>query len=463
MPFAKHKIRRGILQLSDGLAAGLAFLTALFVRIHLPQGFFFLQLHDAGFNVNYLWFLMPIALLTAFTHTKIGFYHLGSNQRRGEVLNLCIQTSTFVLVIVVIGMFIGNINFLARSVFLIFIPLCALFLFLRHELFRQFIAKRATRQRQNLLLVSDRRSQTNWRTELGEHPEFDLNLAHELQIADADSDHFVRTLHDEAIHLVIFDIRHTSFEKVAQLIRAAEDEGVEAWLTTNLFDTRIAQVKVDYFLNHPVLIFRSTPDGSLQIFAKGIIDRAGSFLLLALCAIPMLIISVLIKLSDRGPVLFNQKRSGLHGRPFMMRKFRSMVANAEQLKTELNHRNEMSGPVFKITNDPRITKIGQFLRKTSLDELPQLLNVLKGEMSLVGPRPLPVYETLAISENAQRRRLSVKPGITCLWQVTGRNEVNTFEDWVKLDLEYIDNWTIWLDIKILLKTIPAVLRFHGAK
>jgi hypothetical protein len=154
---------------------------------------------------------------------------------------------------------------------------------------------------------------------------------------------------------------------------------------------------------------------------------------------------------------------GERTQPFTMLKFRTMVTNAEQLKQELAALNEMSGPVFKVTNDPRITPIGRFLRKWSIDELPQLLNVLRGEMSLVGPRPLPVDEVRRFDDPAHRRRLSVKPGLTCLWQVSGRNDVKDFKEWVRLDLEYIDNWSLWLDLKILLRTIPAVFAGTGAK
>ena len=146
-----------------------------------------------------------------------------------------------------------------------------------------------------------------------------------------------------------------------------------------------------------------------------------------------------------------------------MFKFRSMYADAEQRRVALESHNQMSGPVFKINNDPRITPIGRWLRKYSIDELPQLLNVLIGEMSLVGPRPLPIYEVEKFSDPAQRRRLSVKPGLTCLWQISGRNEVKDFEEWVKLDLDYIDNWSIWVDLKILLGTIPVVVLAYGAK
>lgn len=146
-----------------------------------------------------------------------------------------------------------------------------------------------------------------------------------------------------------------------------------------------------------------------------------------------------------------------------MLKFRSMVTDAEQRKHELERLNEMSGPVFKVTNDPRITPLGRFMRKWSLDELPQLINVLRGEMSLVGPRPLPLDEVKRFDDLAHRRRLSVKPGLTCLWQVNGRNTITDFKEWVRLDLEYIDNWTFWLDIRILIQTIPIVLRGTGAK
>jgi lipopolysaccharide/colanic/teichoic acid biosynthesis glycosyltransferase len=185
--------------------------------------------------------------------------------------------------------------------------------------------------------------------------------------------------------------------------------------------------------------------------------------LLILIALPLAVVALLVKLTSRGPVFFRQERSGLNGRPFMIYKFRTMVSNAEQLKHELAAMNEMTGPVFKVTNDPRVTPLGRFLRKFSIDELPQLFNVLRGEMSLVGPRPLPVDEVRRFNDLAHRRRLSVKPGLTCLWQISGRNNVKDFKDWVRLDLEYIDNWSFWLDLKILWCTVPIVLTGAGAK
>jgi exopolysaccharide biosynthesis polyprenyl glycosylphosphotransferase len=199
------------------------------------------------------------------------------------------------------------------------------------------------------------------------------------------------------------------------------------------------------------------------MLAKLTLDFFGALAALLVFALPMLVIALLIKLTSPGPVFFRQQRSGLNGAPFSIFKFRTMTTNAEQLQHELAAMNEMTGPVFKVTNDPRVTPIGKILRKYSFDELPQFFNILRGEMSLVGPRPLPVDEVRRFNDLAHRRRLSVKPGLTCLWQVSGRNKITDFKEWIRLDLEYIDNWSIWLDLLILLRTIPVVLLSTGAK
>ena len=196
------------------------------------------------------------------------------------------------------------------------------------------------------------------------------------------------------------------------------------------------------------------------MFLKRVIDVVGSGLGIILLSPLLLFIAVLIRLTSPGPVLYIQKRSGLNGRKFVLYKFRSMYKGAHERLAELAHKNEVSGPIFKIKNDPRITPVGKFLRKFSLDELPQLFNVFAGQMSLVGPRP-PLPKEVNQYETWQRRRLSMRPGITCLWQISGRNKIK-FDEWMKLDLEYIDNWSLGLDFKILLKTIPAVLFAKGA-
>lgn len=195
---------------------------------------------------------------------------------------------------------------------------------------------------------------------------------------------------------------------------------------------------------------------------KRTIDIILSLVLLIILSPIFFIIAFTIKLTSRGPIFFRQRRVGLHGKEFTMYKFRSMVTNAEQLKSELRIFNMMNGPVFKMKDDPRVTKFGKFIRKTSLDELPQLWNVLKSEMSMVGPRPL-IWSELTQYQNLQLQRLEVKPGLTCLWQINGRSNIIDFDKWLKLDLEYVNNQSITLDVKILLKTIPVVISGVGAE
>ena len=227
--------------------------------------------------------------------------------------------------------------------------------------------------------------------------------------------------------------------------------------------TAIAKPSIEAVGGRPVLVFRSTPDASWALLGKRAIDLVGAIVGLIVISWLMLLTALAIKVTSPGPVLFRQLRGGRHGKPFTMYKFRSMRTDAEMRRAEFLAFNQMSGPVFKIDNDPRVTPVGRFIRKLSIDELPQLINVLRGDMSLVGPRPLPLYEVEKFETTAQRRRLSVQPGLTCLWQISGRNEIKNFQDWVKLDLKYIDNWSLWLDIKILCKTIPVVLLGMGAK
>jgi exopolysaccharide biosynthesis polyprenyl glycosylphosphotransferase len=251
---------------------------------------------------------------------------------------------------------------------------------------------------------------------------------------------------------------------VEKAIQACELEGVEAWLIADFFKTNISRTMFDDLAGRPMLVFHSAPDISFRTAVKRLVDIFGATaFLLAFGWNLSLLFAILVKRSSPGAIFFRQKRAGLHGEPFTMLKFRTMVSDAEQRKKELEQFNEMTGPVFKVTNDPRVTAVGRFLRKYSFDEWPQVWNVLRGEMSLVGPRPLPVDEVERFDDLAHRRRLSVKPGLTCLWQVSGRNNVRDFRDWVRLDLEYIDNWSLWLDFKILVRTIPVVLVGTGAK
>jgi exopolysaccharide biosynthesis polyprenyl glycosylphosphotransferase len=291
-----------------------------------------------------------------------------------------------------------------------------------------------------------------------------IEIVGQLDMNREGAKELIQMLHEHSVYGVILRARHTYFEQIENVIKACEIEGVEVWLMADFFTTQISRTSFDEMLGKPLLVFRTTPESSWHSVIKLFMDKLGSFLfLLLVCSWLFPIIGIIIKLTSSGPVFFRQQRSGQNGQPFTLYKFRTMVTNAEQYRHELEAMNEMTGPVFKLTKDPRVTPVGKFLRKYSLDELPQFWNVLRGDMSLVGPRPLPVDEVKRFSDLAHRRRLSVKPGLTCLWQIGGRNQIFDFKDWVRLDLEYIDNWSLWLDLKILLFTIPAVLRGTGAK
>jgi exopolysaccharide biosynthesis polyprenyl glycosylphosphotransferase len=313
------------------------------------------------------------------------------------------------------------------------------------------------------ILVGEGEDLEQIRAELRLHLDADIEVVGQLNLNQSSVEELVAMLHEHSVNGVIVSAKHAYFEKVETVIKACEVEGVEAWLVVDFFKTQISRTSMDDFHGRPILVFCATPEVSWQAMIKQVMDFFGSLVLLLLFAVPMLLVALLIKITSPGPVLFVQRRAGLNGQPFMIYKFRTMVSNAEQLKNELERLNEMSGPVFKVSKDPRVTSIGKFLRRFSIDEFPQLLNVLRGEMSLVGPRPLPVYEVRRFDDVAHRRRLSVKPGLTCSWQVSGRNNVSDFKEWVRLDLEYIDNWSLWLDLKILLRTIPVVLIGTGAK
>jgi len=233
-------------------------------------------------------------------------------------------------------------------------------------------------------------------------------------------------------------------------------------VAVDYFKLKFSRAKQTDLGGFPLLTFESTPDRLWCLLIKRLFDAVSSGIALLVLAPIFAIIAIIIKATSKGPVFFRQKRCGLNGRTFILYKFRTMVEGAEARLDELIKHNEMNGPVFKMENDPRLTRVGKFLRKTSLDELPQLWNVFKGEMSLVGPRP-PIPKEVEQYDNWQRRRLSMRPGIICLWQVNGRNRIVDFNEWARLDLEYIDNWSLGLDFKILLKTIPAVLFARGAK
>lgn len=254
--------------------------------------------------------------------------------------------------------------------------------------------------------------------------------------------------------------------RMREAFNMCELQGIDIYIAATYSHSPQTHFRFESVGNGHFCICRNAPVLSWPLFFKNIFDRVGAVVLIVLSSPFWLAAAVGIKISDpKGPVFYRQKRSGLYGKEFSMWKFRSMYVGAEKQLDEVKakHGNEMDGPIFKLKNDPRIIPFGKFIRKTSIDELPQLLNVLKGDMSLVGPRPLPVYETDALPDLHDRRRMSMKPGLTCYWQIEGRSDDADFNSLIAKDLKYIDNWHFWLDIWLLLRTIPAVLFGRGAK
>jgi exopolysaccharide biosynthesis polyprenyl glycosylphosphotransferase len=267
-------------------------------------------------------------------------------------------------------------------------------------------------------------------------------------------------LEREVVDGVVFAGGTRKLAELEDLFLLCEDLGVDSLVAANLFPHLVAQVELERLEDLPLLRFTTVPNNHFALFIKRGMDVACSGLGIVLLFPLLALVAVMIKATSPGPVIFKQERMGLNGRRFRCLKFRTMIPDAEKHLAELRHLNEVDGPVFKIKRDPRITRVGAFLRKASVDELPQLWNVLRGDMSLVGPRP-PIPAEVEKYERWQRRRLSMRPGITCLWQISGRSNLD-FDRWMKLDLNYIDNWSLALDLVILLKTIPAVLTTRGA-
>ncbi|MBI2946335.1 MAG: sugar transferase [Verrucomicrobia bacterium] len=411
---------------------------------------------------DYLWLVVIIMLITPFLLEIQGFYHRPLIPSRRRIVWQLSKACTLAVIVVISLMYLTKEE-LARWVPPLFGGISFGLILAKEELVRREMEGKAARSKfkKRFILVGTLEDTARVKTQLSAAD--GIEVVDRLNLNESNIERLVDLLHEHSANGVIVSAKHTFFGQVEKAIQACELEGVEAWLLADFFNTQLSQTLLDDLHGRPMLIFRSTPEHSWPAFVKEAFDIAAAFILLVLLLPLFLVAMLLIKLGSPGPVLFRQQRSGLNGRPFTMLKFRSMVSDAEQRRHELEALNEMDGPVFKVTDDPRVTPIGRFLRRHSIDELPQLINVLRGEMSLVGPRPLPVNEVERFDDFAHRRRLSVKPGMTCLWQVSGRNNVKDFKDWVRLDLEYIDNWSLWLDFKILVRTIPVVFSGTGAK
>ena len=277
----------------------------------------------------------------------------------------------------------------------------------------------------------------------------------------ADIHTMMKFIKNEIVDEVYIDVTDRIRERIKPMVMELEDMGVTVHLKIEVLDVyRDFDAKIGYLGSIPVITFANRIYSWKSLFVKRCIDIVGAIVGLVFMAIAMIFVAPAIKIESKGPLFFKQKRVGKNGRYFYIYKFRSMYIDAEERKKELMAQNEMNGLMFKMKDDPRITKVGKFIRKTSIDELPQFINVLKGDMSLVGTRP-PTVGEFKQYKGHHKRRLSMKPGITGMWQAYGRNSVMDFDEVVKMDLEYIDNWSILLDIKILFKTVATVFTNHG--
>lgn len=413
---------------------------------------------------SYMWLLMIIVPFSPILLEMQGFYQGNWPKLDRNTVWQVFSGCALSVVGLILVMFLLKIQ-LARSVPILFGGISCLFILARVGLLHRWgqteLAR--TQRTMQLVLIGSPGECERARKELFEDRGDDAEIIAELDLNDDSGKDLAEILHDTAANGVIILPRNILFGQIEQAIQICELEGVEVWLQADFFNTQISRTLIDDFQGRPMLVFRSVPEVSWQGMAKHLIDFFGALVFMAITLPAWLVIAIMIKMTSPGPIFFRQERSGLNGKPFTMLKFRSMANNAEQTKHELEVLNEMTGPVFKVSNDPRVTRLGRFLRKYSIDEWPQMLNVLRGEMSLVGPRPLPVEEVQKFDDAAHRRRLSVRPGLTCLWQVSGRNDLADFKEWVRLDLEYIDNWSLWLDLKILVRTVPAVLFGSGAR
>lgn len=459
----KQELNLQFLQIVDGLLLVIAFWMAHTIRFVAVDWFVFDK--PIGPFSEFQWLLFVILPFGPIMLELQGFYTHPLQKTAPKSLSQIGRAAFWLGLIIAACSYFLRLDVPSRAVMPMFAVLAVTVLLIRERftILRARNRARSEALREPVILVGTPRDLQQLRQSFTPEERVEIEIVQEIDIESEPVMVLVDALHKHSVSRVIFAGGHSHLNRLQEGIAACEIEGVEAWLVADFIRTSIARPDFDVFGSRPMLVFRTTPALSWALLVKEFIDRLGALAALVLAAPLLALIALGIRLTSPGPIIFRQQRGGKNGRPFTMYKFRSMDTNASMRQAELAIYNQMSGPVFKIEKDPRVTPFGRFLRKTSLDELPQLVNVLKGEMSLVGPRPLPLYEVEKFETTAQRRRLSMKPGLTCLWQVNGRNAINNFSDWVRLDLEYIDNWSLWLDIKILIRTVPVVLFGAGAR
>ena len=474
--------RKQIVSISIRVIDLASLVIALFIAVAIvtypSTDFYFADFPTKRIKIFEFFILVGFSLICLIILKQCGLYQsrrLSSSE--GEIVDI-LRATLYATAILLIITELNEVKIVDKTFLVIFWSSFSLMIFLNRTIAR-FIAKELRLKGQNLrfiVIIGTNDRAMNFAKMIESRPELgycvlgfiDDPWPENGQIKNASRqviatiDELPSFLRKNPIDEAIVCLPLCSFyHEVAKIVEFCETQGIVVRIPADFFNPVLAQSKIDHFENEVMITIQAgAMHGWTLMVKRGFDVVASAFLLVVLS--PLLAITwVLIKLTSPGPVLFVQDRIGFNKRIFKMYKFRTMVVDAEKKQADLEKFNEVSGPVFKIKQDPRITPIGKFLRKFSIDELPQIFNVLKGDMSLVGPRPLPIRDYQGFSEDWHRRRFSVRPGITCLWQIKGRSNVS-FETWMELDMQYIDQWSLWLDAKILLGTFFAVVKGSGA-
>ncbi|MDY0352393.1 MAG: sugar transferase [Desulfobulbaceae bacterium] len=466
----------------DLILVAAAFLAAYFIKKYLLPG----ELKGLAAEPNYLLILVLAVALHYLTFRAFSLYEPIGSKRFHDLVNKILKSVAVGILLLLFCLYLVHYNEVSRLLIGIFTLLLIILLTAGKAVI--YFSLRYQRQRdchaRNVLIVGCGRMAVEAIKAIAKNPASGYRILGCLEVEPSGKDSLpvgaevyrgvkvIGSLDDytsillaRPVDEIIFARLLDRIDNITEIIRFAEKLGIIIRIMPDFQIQRImyrpetARIFMDKFVGMPTIVLSSTPAREGELVLKSAIDYLGAALGLVALSPLLLAIALAVKVTSPGPVLFTQERCGLHGRLFRMFKFRTMYEDAEKRLDELKDKNEMDGPVFKMTNDPRVSPIGRFLRRTSLDELPQLINVLRGEMSLVGPRP-PIPEEVEQYKPWQRRRLSMKPGLTCLWQVNGRNGID-FEKWMRLDLQYIDNWSLWLDMKLLAQTVKEVFMFHG--
>lgn len=455
----------------------------IFFDLCIVGGSFFLgylinhELYDIYEIDSYILLLLKVVIIWGALLYYFGMYESIRIKQIPEVLSVLFKTALTGSILFVSIIFLTKMQTVSRSLIVYTFLFATLFIGIEKVMliyYFRFQRKKGLNFR-NILIVGTGRRAQRFIDIINQHKEWGFKI---VGLVDDDTakvnkviygykvigsfDDVSNIIHSNVVDEIIFIVPRSWLVKIEEIMYLCEQEGLKVSVAVDLYELKLSKAKYSHMEEFPLLTFESTPDKLLHLFIKRLFDIVVSLIALILLSPFFGITAIIIKLSSKGPVFFRQQRCSLYGRRFTLYKFRTMIQDAETKLNDLTGYNEMDGPVFKMKDDPRITKAGKYLRKFSIDELPQFWNVLTGDMSLVGPRP-PLPSEVEKYKPWQRRRLSMRPGITCLWQAYGRSNIKDFNEWMKLDLEYIDNWSLFLDYKILFKTIPVVLFGIGAK